>query len=89
MYKHLLIPTDGSELSENAILKGIALAKSVDAKVTGQRQGRQGRGRLREVECGRGAGAADRCDVESQPRDGGPGAEGKDQAPYAQGPGAR
>ena len=35
MYKHILIPTDGSELSENAILKGIALAKSMDAKVTG------------------------------------------------------
>jgi len=35
MYKHILIPTDGSELSENAILKGVALAKSMNAKVTG------------------------------------------------------
>jgi nucleotide-binding universal stress UspA family protein len=35
MYKHILIPTDGSELSESAILKGVALAKSMNAKVTG------------------------------------------------------
>jgi len=35
MYKHIMIPTDGSELSENAILKGVALAKSMNAKVTG------------------------------------------------------
>ena len=33
MYKHILIPIDGSELSQNAILKGIALAKSMGAKV--------------------------------------------------------
>jgi nucleotide-binding universal stress UspA family protein len=35
MYKHTLIPTDGSELSESAILKGVAVAKSMNAKVTG------------------------------------------------------
>jgi nucleotide-binding universal stress UspA family protein len=35
MYKHILIPTDGSELSNKAIRQGIALAKAVSAKVTG------------------------------------------------------
>lgn len=35
MYKHILIPTDGSPLSEAAVKQGIALAKSVSAKVTG------------------------------------------------------
>ena len=34
MYKHILIPTDGSELSEKAIKQGLALAKSIGAKVT-------------------------------------------------------
>jgi nucleotide-binding universal stress UspA family protein len=34
VYKHILIPTDGSELSRKAIEHGIALAKSVNAKVT-------------------------------------------------------
>ena len=34
MYKHILIPTDGSELSEKALTQGIALAKSIGAKVT-------------------------------------------------------
>ena len=34
MYKHILIPTDGSELSQKAIDYGMALAKSVNAKVT-------------------------------------------------------
>jgi nucleotide-binding universal stress UspA family protein len=34
MYKHILIPTDGSELSQNAIAHGAALAKSINAKVT-------------------------------------------------------
>lgn len=34
MYQHILIPTDGSELSQQAIEHGIALAKSVNAKVT-------------------------------------------------------
>jgi nucleotide-binding universal stress UspA family protein len=35
MYKHILIPTDGSELTRKAILSGIALAKAVGGKVTG------------------------------------------------------
>jgi nucleotide-binding universal stress UspA family protein len=35
MFKHILIPTDGSELSEQAINYGIALAKAVNAKVMG------------------------------------------------------
>jgi len=35
MFKHILLPTDGSELSEAAIRKGIALAKSIGARVTG------------------------------------------------------
>jgi nucleotide-binding universal stress UspA family protein len=34
MHRHILIPTDGSELSRNAIDYGVALAKSVNAKVT-------------------------------------------------------
>jgi nucleotide-binding universal stress UspA family protein len=34
MYKHILIPTDGSELSEKAVEQGLALAKSIGAKVT-------------------------------------------------------
>ncbi|HUM16319.1 MAG TPA: universal stress protein [Candidatus Nitrosotalea sp.] len=34
MYKHILIPTDGSPLSEAAIRQGVALAKAVRAKVT-------------------------------------------------------
>lgn len=35
MFKHILIPTDGSELSSKAVQSGVALAKSVGAKVTG------------------------------------------------------
>ena len=35
MFKHVLIPTDGSELSESAIQAGVRLAKSMDARVTG------------------------------------------------------
>jgi nucleotide-binding universal stress UspA family protein len=35
MYKHILIPTDGSELSEKAIKEGVSLAKEVGAEVTG------------------------------------------------------
>jgi len=35
MFKHLLIPTDGSELSEAAIRAGVQFAKSIKAKVTG------------------------------------------------------
>jgi nucleotide-binding universal stress UspA family protein len=34
MHRHILIPTDGSELSRSAIDYGMALAKSVNAKVT-------------------------------------------------------
>jgi nucleotide-binding universal stress UspA family protein len=34
MYKHILLPTDGSELSKAAMQHGIALAKAVGAKVT-------------------------------------------------------
>jgi hypothetical protein len=34
MFKHILIPTDGSELSRTAITNGIALAKSVQGRVT-------------------------------------------------------
>ncbi len=34
MYKHILIPTDGSALSEMAIRHGMALAKALGAKVT-------------------------------------------------------
>jgi len=35
MYKHILIPTDGSPLSAKAIEQGMGLAKSLGAKVTG------------------------------------------------------
>ena len=35
MYKHILIPTDGSDLSKDAITYGMSLAKAVNAKVTG------------------------------------------------------
>jgi nucleotide-binding universal stress UspA family protein len=35
MYKHILIPTDGSDLSRKAIQHGIALAKSEGAEVLG------------------------------------------------------
>jgi len=34
MYKHILIPTDGSDLSKKAIKQGTAFAKSLRAKVT-------------------------------------------------------
>jgi nucleotide-binding universal stress UspA family protein len=34
MYRHILIPTDGSELAEHAVTNGLLLAKSVGAKVT-------------------------------------------------------
>ncbi len=34
MYKHILIPTDGSELSKVALEEGVALAKALDASVT-------------------------------------------------------
>ena len=34
MYRHILIPTDGSELAHKAVNHGLSLAKSVDGKVT-------------------------------------------------------
>lgn len=34
MYRHILIPTDGSEIAEKAVAHGLSLAKSVGAKVT-------------------------------------------------------
>jgi nucleotide-binding universal stress UspA family protein len=34
MYKHILLPTDGSKLAAKAVKQGIALAKSIKAKVT-------------------------------------------------------
>jgi nucleotide-binding universal stress UspA family protein len=34
MYRHILIPTDGSELAEHGVTNGLSLAKSVGAKVT-------------------------------------------------------
>ena len=35
MYKHILIPTDGSKLSEKAIEAGIEFARFIHARVTG------------------------------------------------------
>ena len=35
MFKHILLPTDGSILSQAAIHKGVHLAKSMKAKITG------------------------------------------------------
>jgi nucleotide-binding universal stress UspA family protein len=35
MFRHLLLPTDGSPRSEAAIQKSIAFAKSINAKVSG------------------------------------------------------
>jgi nucleotide-binding universal stress UspA family protein len=34
MYKHILIPTDGSELAGHAVTQGLSLAKAVGAKAT-------------------------------------------------------
>jgi nucleotide-binding universal stress UspA family protein len=34
MFKHILIPTDGADLSRKAVIYGIQLAKTVGAKVT-------------------------------------------------------
>jgi nucleotide-binding universal stress UspA family protein len=34
MYRHILIPTDGSELAERGVMNGLALAKSLGAKVS-------------------------------------------------------
>jgi nucleotide-binding universal stress UspA family protein len=35
MYKHILIPTDGSSLSGHAVAQGIELARAIGARVTG------------------------------------------------------
>lgn len=35
MFKKILLPTDGSELSERAVLAGVSLAKDVGAEVVG------------------------------------------------------
>lgn len=35
MYKHILLPTDGSELSGKAIRHGVKLAKALKARITG------------------------------------------------------
>jgi nucleotide-binding universal stress UspA family protein len=35
MYKHILIPTDGSPLARAAVAAGVKLAKSMGARVTG------------------------------------------------------
>lgn len=35
MFKHILIPTDGSELSNIAIENGVKFAKEINAKITG------------------------------------------------------
>jgi nucleotide-binding universal stress UspA family protein len=35
MYQHILLPTDGSELSRKAIASGLQLAKALGARVTG------------------------------------------------------
>ena len=34
MYKHILLPTDGSPLSARAVASGIALARATGASVT-------------------------------------------------------
>jgi nucleotide-binding universal stress UspA family protein len=34
MYRHILIPTDGSEIAERGVVQGLALAKSLGAKVS-------------------------------------------------------
>ncbi len=34
MFKHLMIPVDGTDLAERAIQSGIALAKQLDASIT-------------------------------------------------------
>ena len=35
MFKHILIPTDGSELSKVAITNGVQFAKEINARITG------------------------------------------------------
>jgi nucleotide-binding universal stress UspA family protein len=34
MYRHILIPTDGSKLAHQAVVHGLSLAKAIGAKVT-------------------------------------------------------
>jgi nucleotide-binding universal stress UspA family protein len=34
MYKHLLVPTDGSRLSDKAVAQGMALAEALGARIT-------------------------------------------------------
>ena len=34
MFKHILVPTDGSELSQNTILRAVAFAKETGARIT-------------------------------------------------------
>ena len=53
MFTHLLLPTDGSRLSEVAIQKGVQFAKSINAKVTGPlRDARIPRGYLQDGDAG-------------------------------------
>jgi nucleotide-binding universal stress UspA family protein len=35
MYKHILLPTDGSPISRRAVTNGVKLAKALGARVTG------------------------------------------------------
>lgn len=35
MFKHILIPTDGSALCNLAITNGVAFAKEINARITG------------------------------------------------------
>jgi nucleotide-binding universal stress UspA family protein len=35
MFKHILLPTDGSELAQKTITGGVAFAKSIGARITG------------------------------------------------------
>jgi nucleotide-binding universal stress UspA family protein len=35
MFKHLLVPTDGSAMSMGAVRMAVGLAKEFDAKITG------------------------------------------------------
>jgi nucleotide-binding universal stress UspA family protein len=35
MFKHILLPTDGSALSEAAIQKGVQFARRIEARITG------------------------------------------------------
>ena len=35
MFKHILIPTDGSDLSNIAVVNGVRFAKEIGAQITG------------------------------------------------------